>query len=633
MKFFLLFVENIIAHDRVRILAKEEIMSLQVAKVTPKVMKRVIGLVSGTIPSKKSTTPERLMMKFIAPFLFPGGTEGALKVHVQEWQIAEKATHAITLLSEVTAFARSLPDEFNEVKTILSNLANSKNPTAELEKAVVSAATRSALPKEQTALILASQPKFTDITTMCESIDIPTRYLKQLSGPIVPLSVLGKVFAILGNNNMALKLFKKAITWAKKESTRNIWPSTISGYIPRESAFRIIIQNMFAAGLAKESIEVAAKNRTHARRPLYDEELKLLELIIEGKAVSESVGEELSKEYRYDKIGAFKYLADALIQQGRIEEALLLFRKACATEGSNNSPTTSLGIALMLFKTPQVTKELALLAKVNKEKQEWEKGVARARLKDQDRATQEQVISDFIWGGVSQSPISRASTSNVPKLLFHGTAAFAAWCSYWNSINFVRESSRQSLSAELLARVEKFGPLYPAFYMGQSNVCLVADIDVAYHFSWHWNILVEPNIVRMKAQTSKVTLFDNFRKPGTDPQVTQVFDQLIRNSDHRQKKVSSPGAILLVDGPKLAENKLFAPPRGEELVIAKYLPWSFIRGMLLVDHHAWQEMPEKKVTAHTFFDDEVGTDLLDYLRNKTPGRPMFVAEGMHWAIR
>ena len=222
---------------------------------------------------------------------------------------------------------------------------------------------------------------------------------------------------------------------------------------------------------------------------------------------------------------------------------------------------------------------------------------------------------------------TRARTSKAAKLLFHGTSALAAWCSFMNSRNAAGLS--RDLSAQRQKIAKRFGPIYPRIDLIKTETCLADNLGEAFSFAIGWKIRIEPQRITLASHTSYINN-DRLLAPSPDPQVAKVLDQLAWKAAPPVQEFPSPGAILIVDGSGLAQNNLLAPKKGEESVIAKYLPWSFVRGILLVSRYPGQEKTERKISAYGFFDNKVGPDLIKHLIRVSDNQFLFTAEGLRW---
>jgi hypothetical protein len=76
-------------------------MVVQISKITPRVARRVVGLISGNIPARKPTTPVNLMRKFVLPFLeHISDQPPTVNTLVDEFSQLVARTHLLTKLKK-----------------------------------------------------------------------------------------------------------------------------------------------------------------------------------------------------------------------------------------------------------------------------------------------------------------------------------------------------------------------------------------------------------------------------------------------------------------------------------------------------------------------------------------------------
>lgn len=191
------------------------------------------------------------------------------------------------------------------------------------------------------------------------------------------------------------------------------------------------------------------------------------------------------------------------------------------------------------------------------------------------------------------------SVAKTPRLLFHGTSALAAYVSHQTGRALEamhRKHPRKTLNLIDRDHLDSFffvdlGAGYP--FTGRSiqmtskqPVCLTRSlIEASLYSRWEMHVFGENWLRMINVNNRRISLhgglFANF------PEVQAMFNSIVQAALHRaggyNKSFLTPGAILCVDAPRLEQDRLFHTTRtGEEFGVADYLPWSHIRGALVV---------------------------------------------------
>jgi len=221
-----------------------------------------------------------------------------------------------------------------------------------------------------------------------------------------------------------------------------------------------------------------------------------------------------------------------------------------------------------------------------------------------------------------------ARMNNAPKLLFHGTAALSAWYSYRRSQSIFQEQpSGAAVAKRSLNRgYSALGPFYPDPYSPR-EVCLAKELVISYVFaSSNRASSFGEGSIDIKGQGQHIRLIPACM--GVDAEILQSIADYI---EEVAKPISTPGVILLIDGVGLSRDGLLGPPicTDEEYAIAHCLPWSYIRGLLLVQETK-ELRPSWRITAHYFFNPLIKGDMINMIKGKPH---LFSTSYLQWLLK
>ena len=226
------------------------------------------------------------------------------------------------------------------------------------------------------------------------------------------------------------------------------------------------------------------------------------------------------------------------------------------------------------------------------------------------------------------------SVAKTPKLLFHGTAAVSAYISYQVGQDLLQHNQRAALKLigpNKVARknFKNLGPAYPCTGTATYNqeICLTTRIVDAFNFAEYDCRIVDVGSFQLNNQKGcriHLSTINYLQFPAAQRFLFE-FTQAMLEQGFRE--FSTPGAVLMVDGPMLTQAGLMIHGTernfyqswsgrqfGEEDFRARYLPWDFIRGALFTYPRPF------RITAFWFRDDQIQADLNEYL-DTTPLDP------------
>ncbi|MFH0887457.1 MAG: hypothetical protein V1843_04745, partial [bacterium] len=205
-------------------------------------------------------------------------------------------------------------------------------------------------------------------------------------------------------------------------------------------------------------------------------------------------------------------------------------------------------------------------------------------------------------------------TMGVNRLLYHGTNALSVWQSAKDArgLNYLPHSNKGVSNQVNQKLFQVFGPAYPK--VGR-EVCLVNYWGNAWTSAIEWKLEYAHNRLSAESSTQrrmpvKTEIFQSFGKDS--------FPALI------------PGAIIVANGYYLSKNNLLIPPKGEEDVIASYLPWSAIDAILFVDaYHKDPDVELQRISSFLFFNKDISCllekELKPLAKNKTVIRQLQIS--------